>query len=314
MIVHGLLNLNKPAGPTSMDMVRQIKRLTGVRKTGHGGTLDPIASGVLPICLGQATRLMSYLVDSTKVYEARLRLGVATDTFDSTGAVTGTADPSGVTREAFEAAMEDFRGPLLQVPPMYSALKKGGERLYELARAGVDVEREPRPVEVMRLELKDWAHPEATIEVECGRGLYVRSLAHDLGQALGCGAHLTGLVRLRAGPFSVDDAVTLEELEDAATAGRWQGLLSPLDAVVQHLPAAVVSPALASSVRQGRRVALGMWGGASAQPQGPCRLYTTDGRLVALASYKRDMGLWQPTLVFDSASQGAEAADGYEAA
>ena len=254
---------------------------------------------------------MSYLVDSTKVYEARLRLGAATDTFDSTGTVTGTADPSGVTREAFEAAMADFRGPLLQVPPMYSALKKDGKRLYELARASVDVEREPRPVEVMRLELKEWAPPEATIEVECGRGLYVRSLAHDLGQALGYGAHLTGLVRLRAGPFSLEDAVTLEELEEAATAERWQSLLSPLDAVVQHLPAAVVSPALASSVRQGRRVALGMWGGAGALPQGPCRLYTTDGRLVALASYKRDMGLWQPTLVFDVVSQGAETPEAY---
>ena len=314
MIVHGLLNLSKPAGPTSMDMVRRIKRLTGVRKTGHGGTLDPIASGVLPICLGQATRLMSYLVDSTKVYEARLRLGAATDTFDSTGAVTATADASGVTREAFEAAMEAFRGPLLQVPPMYSALKKGGERLYELARAGVDVEREPRPVEVMRLELTDWAHPEATIEVECGRGLYVRSLAHDLGQALGCGAHLTGLVRLRAGPFSVEDAITLEEMEEAAAADRWQALLSPLDAVVQHLPAAVVSPATAYAVRQGRQVALGAWGGLGALPDGPCRLYTTDGRLAALAGYKRNMGMWQPTLVFDVESQGAEASDEYGAA
>ena len=313
MIVHGILNLSKPAGPTSMDMVRKIKRLTGVRKTGHGGTLDPIASGVLPICLGQATRLMSYLVDSTKVYEARLKLGVATDTFDSTGTVTGTADASGVTREAFEAAMEDFRGSLLQVPPMYSALKKDGERLYELARAGVDVEREPRPVEVMRLELTDWAPPEATIVVECGRGLYVRSLAHDMGQALGCGAHLTGLVRLRAGPFSVEDAITPEQLEEAATAERWQDLLSPLDAVVQHLPAAVVSPALASAVRQGRRVALGMWGGAGAQREGPCRLYSTDGRLVALAHYKRDMGAWQPTLVFDAESQGAEASDADDA-
>ena len=311
MIVHGLLNLNKPGGPTSMDMVRRIKRLTGVRKTGHGGTLDPIASGVLPICLGQATRLMSYLVDSTKVYEARLRLGVATDTLDSTGAVTETADPSGVTREVFERAMGEFRGPLLQVPPMYSALKKGGERLYELARAGVDVVREPRPVEVMRLELKEWAPPEATIEVECGRGLYVRSLAHDLGQALGCGAHLTGLVRLRTGPFSLEDAVTLEQLEEAATAERWQALLSPLDSVVQHLPAAVVSPTVASSVRQGRRVALGMWGGAGALPESACRLYTTDGRLVALASYNQNMGLWQPTLVFDVASQGAETPEVY---
>ena len=201
MTVNGVLNMYKPAGQTSMDMVRMVKRLTGHKKVGHGGTLDPIASGVLPICLGQATRLMDPLVDGVKRYYTRVRLGETTDTYDSDGTVTERADASAITREDVEAALEAFRGVIQQVPPMYSALKQGGERLYDLARAGFEVKREPREVIVHNLTLEAWEPPDVVLDIVCGRGVYVRSLGHDLGAALGCGGHIVELERRERGPL-----------------------------------------------------------------------------------------------------------------
>ena len=176
MTVNGVLNLYKPAGETSMDMVRTVKRLTGQKKVGHGGTLDPIASGVLPICFGQATRLMDPLVDGVKRYHTRVRLGETTDTYDAAGTITATADASGVTLEDVEAALEGFRGVIRQVPPMYSALKQGGERLYDLARAGFEVEREAREVTVHSLTLEAFEPPDVVLDIVCGRGV-LRALA-----------------------------------------------------------------------------------------------------------------------------------------
>ena len=199
--ITGIISISKPLEWTSMEVVRRVKRLTRQKRVGHAGTLDPQATGVLPICFGQATRIMEYLVDSLKVYKAVIRLGVSTDTYDSQGQITATNDPSHVTYEDIEREMEAFRGVFLQVPPMYSALKRDGERLYNLARAGKEVEREPREVEIYKSAITDWRPPDVEVEIECGRGMYVRSLAHDLGAALGCGAHLKELVRLRTGPL-----------------------------------------------------------------------------------------------------------------
>ena len=300
MIVNGVLNLNKPVGPTSMDVVRSVKRLTQVGKIGHGGTLDPIASGVLPIFLGQATKLMRYLVDGTKIYRAKLKFGETTDTLDSTGIIVANRDPSGGPLQQIEEALDQFKGSILQVPPMYSALKVKGERLYTLARAGIDIAREPRAVEVSRIDLKSWEFPEATVEIECGRGFYVRSFAHDLGELLGCGAHLTALTRLRAGPLEICDASTMDAFQLATQNNVWQDWLLPMDILVGHLPAIVADPSMVLAVRQGRSVILKEWTESQTLTSEQSRLYTQNGRLLALGHYDKKMGMWKPDLVFNS--------------
>ena len=231
----GILNLNKPLGPTSHDVVHRVRTLTGVRRVGHAGTLDPLATGVLLVCVGKATRVAEYLLSSTKVYAARVRLGISTTTFDAEGDVVSES-PVEVTRDQVEAALVQFRGEILQVPPMYSALKRRGVPLYRLARQGIEVAREPRPVEIVRLELTAWEPPDVLLEVTCSSGTYVRVLAYDLGQALGCGAHLAALSRQASGSFHLEDAITLDELAVAVSEGRWSDYLLPLDAALSGFP------------------------------------------------------------------------------
>ncbi len=300
MTINGVLNLNKPVGETSMDMVRMVKRLTREKKVGHGGTLDPIASGVLPICFGQATRLMDPLVDGTKLYRTKVRLGETTDTYDSDGTIVATADATGVTREAIDAALEAFRGQILQVPPMYSALKHGGERLYDLARAGFEVEREARSVKVSRLEILEWNSPDVVLDIECGRGVYVRSIGHDLGQTLGCGAHIIELERRKAGPFIVENGVTPEAFAAAVEADTWRDFIHTPDTVVQHLPSATVTGAMESFVKNGRPVTLGPREAiADAEHEDLWRVYSHDGQFLALARFDKRLGQWKPEKVFD---------------
>ena len=296
--VDGILNLKKPSGSTSMGWVRWIKRLTRERHVGHGGTLDPLAEGVLPICFGHATRLMEFLIEAPKVYRGTVRLGVTTDTYDAEGSVVESRDPSYVTREMVEETLKSFTGVVSQVPPMYSALKRQGRRLYELARSGVEVERPPRRVQVHRLELTHWDPPRVTVEIECGRGLYIRSLAHDVGIALGCGSHLEALNRLRSGVLREEEGVTPEAFAEAVKEGAWRELLHAPDLVLQHLDAAVVGRGLEHSIRQGRLVPLGP-GRVYPPPVNPCRVYSADGRLLALVRYDFVKGLWQPDKVLD---------------
>ena len=230
--IDGILSIDKPYGITSMEIVRRIKQASGQRRVGHGGTLDPIATGVVPVCLGQATRMMEYLIDGTKEYRTVIELGISTDTYDALGQVTSKEDPSDVTLTDIEQALESFKGVIQQVPPMYSALKQQGKRLYELARAGIEVERKPRSVEVFRIDLLEWSSPLVTVEVGCGRGFYVRSLAYDLGLALGCGGHLKSLVRLRSGAFQISHAVSLSDMEQKFEDGSWSDEVHPPDAVL----------------------------------------------------------------------------------
>ena len=297
--VDGILNLRKPFGATSMDVVRQVKRLTRQRHVGHGGTLDPLAEGVLAICFGRATRLMDYLVDALKVYRATIHLGITTDTYDAQGSVVATHEIASVTRQMIEEAFESFRGVVYQVPPMYSALKHQGQRLYDLARSGVEVERAPRKVQVHRLELVHWESPRITVEIECGRGLYIRSLAHDLGVALGCGSHLEALTRLRSGPLAVEEGVTLEAFGEMAEQGRWREALHAPDLVLQHLDAVVVGRGVERSIRQGRLVPLGP-GRRYPPPVDPCRIYSVDGRFLGLVRYDFVKGSWKPDKVLDA--------------
>jgi tRNA pseudouridine55 synthase len=298
--VDGILNINKPRGRTSFSIVSLVKRLSGVKRVGHAGTLDPAATGVLPVCLGQGRRVVSFLHDTAKVYKAQIELGVTTDSYDATGNVTARADPTGLSRQHLLSALESFRGLIQQTPPMYSAVKHGGRPLYELARAGIEVERKSRPAQVYRLELKYWRPPVATVEVECGKGTYIRSLAHDLGQLLGCGAHLKGLVRLKYGCFDIKDAVSLPRLEDGFRKGCWQQFIYPIDIVFQDWTAVVVDDATAADVRNGRPVTLEP-AGLSQPGAGRLRVYNGDGCFLGVMKFDREEGRWLPDKVFSRA-------------
>ncbi len=251
----GVLNLLKPPGMTSHDVVAFVRRTLGVKKAGHAGTLDPGAAGVLPVCVGRATRISEYLLGSDKAYRAVAVLGLATDTQDAAGRVLSEGDASGVTREALEAALARFRGTIRQAPPMVSAVKHRGERLYRLARRGETVERPARPVTVFSLELAVWRpgrRAVAVLDITCSKGTYVRTLCHDLGQALGCGAYLYFLVRLRHGPFALEGSVTLEEMAEAVRGGALGAILLPMSRALEALPQVAVS------AEEARRLAHGV--------------------------------------------------------
>ena len=296
--VNGFLNLCKPQGISSMDVVRHVKRLTGFRKrVGHAGTLDPLAEGVLPVCLGQATRLMEYVIDSLKCYRTVVQLGVTTTTYDAEGEVVARKDVGDLNELQVKAALDSFRGTIYQIPPMYSALKRDGQRLYKLARAGMDVKREPRKVKVARLELVEYSPQELVLDVECGRGMYLRSLAHDLGQVLGCGAHLTRLNRLRTGHFLVEEAITFDQLEMACAQGNWRKLVNSPDFVVRHLKGVRVGRGLEKLLRDGQEISLGA-AHMNATYLENYRAYSTEGHFIGLIKFHRSQGVWKPYKVF----------------
>ena len=298
--INGLLNLYKTAGPSSMDMVRQIKRLTGQRRrVGHGGTLDPLAEGVLPICFGQGTRVMEYLVDSERTYRMEVHLGATTSTYDGEGEPVQQGDPSGLTRSDVEEALKSFQGTIYQTPPMYSALKQKGKRLYDLARFGIVVEREPRKVEISCIEILEFDPPSLILNVDSGRGAYMRSLAHDLGEALGYGGYLKGLVRLRAGPFKVEDAVSMARLQEAESVELWKENLLPVDFVLLHMKSVAVSKAAERYIRSGQPVSLPPHLAVSAGYLERYRAYTQDGRFLAVVGFDKPRNRWQPYKVFD---------------
>jgi tRNA pseudouridine55 synthase len=293
----GILNIDKPAGRTSYSVVAMVKRLSGERRVGHAGTLDPDATGVLPVCLGQGTRIVEFLAAAAKTYRAGVELGTATDTFDGGGRVTQRGDPSPIDLDKFQSALASFRGSIWQTPPMFSALKHRGQPLYKLARAGVTVERKSRTVKVHRLELVSWQPPVATLEIECSKGTYIRSLAHDLGQSLGCGAYLKSLVRTRCGIFDIRDAVSIAQLEEAFHQGDWERFLHPIDSVLQDFGALVVDAAAEAAMRNGQSIAVADSHAADAGKT-YCRAYSQDGRFLGMLSYVPDKGLWQPKKVF----------------
>jgi tRNA pseudouridine55 synthase len=255
--IDGIVVLDKATGLSSNAALQQVKHLFEARKAGHTGSLDPLATGVLPLCLGEATKVSQYLLDSDKGYRARIKLGVRTDSADSEGEVIDERDASGITREAIERALEPFRGEIEQLPPMYSALKKDGVPLYKLARQGKTVEREARRVSIYRIELTDFEGDELELEVECSKGTYIRTIADDLGQALGCGAHIIALHRTRAGTFTEQDCVTSEALTQMKEDNGLQGLdqhLIAMDEAVSDFPAVHLPEITASFVKNGQAV------------------------------------------------------------
>lgn len=286
---------------TSHDVVAFVRRLLGVKRAGHTGTLDPGAAGVLPVCIGRATRVSEYLLGTDKAYRAVMVLGVTTDSQDAQGRVVETADASGVTREDLEAVLGGFRGVIRQVPPMVSAARHQGERLYRLARRGEQVERAPRDVTVSTLTLVNWQpgeRPQAVLDITCSKGTYVRTLCHDVGQALGCGAYLDFLVRMRHGPFRQEESVTLEELADAVREGDASSL------VVSSSEALAFMPRVQVRGEEARRLGNGCAplprGAAELAAAGPIagrlvRLCGPDGRLLAVARVYPDQR--EPSLV-----------------
>ncbi|MBM4462260.1 MAG: tRNA pseudouridine(55) synthase TruB [Chloroflexi bacterium] len=296
--VDGILNIFKPSGRTSFSVVSLLRRLSGERRVGHTGTLDPEATGVLVVCFGQATKVIRFLARAKKTYQAEIELGLATDSYDATGRVVKRGDPSSVNRDQVEQVLNCFRGPIEQVPPMYSAVKREGKRLYRLAWEGIEVPRKPRTVQIFRLELMEWQSPIASIEVECSAGTYIRSLAQDIGVALGCGAHLKKLVRLKNEPFHISEAVSLPLIEEAFHHGYWDRFLYPIDEVLLGWEATILSKENEMLVDKGRTVCL-QGERLLAHPVNRCRAYSADGRFLAVLR-QETIGLWHPEKVFHS--------------
>lgn len=291
----GILNINKPKGLTSFKVVAIVKRLSGEKHAGHAGTLDPEATGVLPVCLGQGTRIIEYLMATTKTYRARIEFGTATDTYDSSGRVTRCGDAGDLNRRRVTDALEAFRGTIEQTPPMYSAVKHQGRPLYKLARAGITIERKSRTAVIHRLELLSWRRPVAVVDVECSKGTYIRSLAHDLGEHLGCGAHLKSLVRTRYGCFDIKDAISIPQLEEACRCGYWPQFLYPIDAVLRDLPAMVIDEDTEKSFKTG--MPLDTVEKVAGTDFVYCRAYSNDGRFLGILRWSRSQGIWRPKKV-----------------
>jgi len=298
----GILNIHKTTGMTSHDVVARVRKLLKQKRVGHAGTLDPAASGVLPICVGLGTRVAEYLSESGKAYRAEITFGTITDTYDSEGTVIRTSDASSLTREQIESLLPSFLGEQMQMPPRYSAIKIQGRPAYSLARAGEEIVLQPRPIHLYSLELLDWnaqlvpAHPRLTLAIDCSKGTYIRSLAYDLGERTGYGAMLTALIRTRSGPFSLEKSITLDQLAAAIDQGTASEQLFPVDYALQNYPALHLDDAEAGNVLHGNSFS---YHGSLTQPLGGlARIYDSAGNFLAIAIWDAEKQMWQPKKVF----------------
>ncbi len=291
-LVSGVLVVDKPVGLTSHDVVQIIRRGTGIRRAGHTGTLDPRASGVLVVLIGPAVRLSEFVSAEDKRYQATIRLGSSTDTFDAEGVVTEPEVDVDVSREQFTELLTEFVGEIEQTPPAYSAVRVNGQRAYDMARRGEEFELTPRIIHVHSLELLEWALPEVVVDVHCSSGTYIRSLANDIGEKLGTGAHLVGLRRSRSGRFTLRDAVSLRRLREAFETGTWAQHLIPAAEALADWPAVELDADMLEKVRNGHRIP------AKEGDTGLARAVSEQGDLVAVVEV--DGGEWQPRKVFMS--------------
>lgn len=282
---------------TSHDVVNVVRRVAGQRKVGHAGTLDPMATGVLLVCLGQGTRVAEYLMAGRKRYRATIVLGVATDTYDAEGQIVRSGGRTDFGHDEIEATLTAFVGQIEQVPPAYSAIKRQGEPAYKLARMGQQVELAPRPIEIDEIVVLDWTSPSLVVEVGCSPGTYIRALAHDLGERLGSGAHLDALVRLSSGHFALEDAVSLDRIEEAFAHGEEMRYLLPMDEALFGWPALVLGADKARRLIQGQAV-------EALEPRSNedgaqlWRAYSLDGEFLAIVSFDPARGRWRPHKVF----------------
>lgn len=274
--MNGIVIVDKPQGWTSQDVTARLRRVFGTRRIGHGGTLDPMATGVLPVFVGRATRGVEFFEHAEKTYEAVLRLGLTTDTEDITGEVLNRREPQ-VTREALEAALENFRGEIFQVPPMYSAIKVNGQKLCDLARKGREVERKARPVTIHELKLGSFDGREAALEVRCSKGTYIRTLCKDIGESLGCGGCMAALRRVRAGEYGIDEAVPLQELLDTQTP---QAYLREVDTLFTAFPTVALTANQEKRCRNGNAFSVKL-------VDGTYRAYGAEGEFLMLARVEK---------------------------
>lgn len=298
--MHGFLNLNKPFGFTSHDCVAKVRRLLRLKKVGHGGTLDPAATGVLPIAAGKATRLLQYL-QHDKAYFATVRLGVRTTTDDLEGEIIDSQPVSGLDLAAVTAALDRFRGTIRQIPPQYSAIQVGGQRLYDLARSGVEVEVPERTVEVYSIEILDWREgefPEVDLQIACGSGTYIRAIARDLGSALQTGGTLAKLIRTHSSGFSLSESLTLEQLADTIEMGTFQ-LITP-SAVLQHLIPISLADADARRWCQGQKITNLPCQSESKSTDAIRRVHSEDGCFLGIGTWVDSVKLLVPKLVVDA--------------
>lgn len=288
----GIINVYKEAGFTSFDVVAKLRGILHIKKIGHTGTLDPDATGVLPVCVGKATKLCDMLTDKDKVYECVMMLGVETDTYDLTGHILDRQSVLCTEQEAEDAIMS-FVGDIMQVPPMYSALKVNGKKLYELARAGVEVERAARPVSIYDIEILEMTLPQIKIRIHCGKGTYIRSLCHDVGALLGCGCAMKSLVRTRVSQFDISDAHTLDEIEKIVASGNLDGIMMPLDQAFDYMGTVIVVPdeeAIKIAVNGGRIPSSFVFAESisSFEDDTEYRLYLPDNRFLGIYSFNGD--------------------------
>ena len=286
-MIHGIINVYKEKGFTSHDVVAKLRGIVGQKKIGHTGTLDPDATGVLPVCLGKATKLCDLLTDKNKTYEAVLLLGKTTDTQDITGEVLEEKSTEALTEEKVREAIEGFIGDYEQIPPMYSALEVNGKKLYELAREGKVIERKARPVKILDIQILEIDLPKVRMEVSCSKGTYIRTLCHDIGEKLGCGGCMESLIRTRVSTFRIEDAKTLDEIETLKQEGKLAELLVPIDAMFPFYPKITVKDDWKAFAKNGNPLDLKMLKEACGQDEETqVRLYDESGKFIAIYQWK----------------------------
>lgn len=291
--MEGILNIDKPQWLSSHDVVAKVRRICNTRRVGHAGTLDPLATGVLLVCVGRTTRLVEYLMGQPKTYTATVRLGQTTNTYDAEGEIAEERPFAHINQTAIEDSLNTFRGPIEQIPPIYSAIKVKGQPMYKLARQGKDVEAKPRPVTIYDLQLTAWEPPFLKLQVSCSTGTYIRSLAHDIGEALGCGGHIVELRRMAVGDFKIDDAITLDDL----TSANWESLCLPADQAVLNLPRLDANVDETKALLLGQRISV-----SSDLPTGcQARVYDPTGKFFGILL--REDAMWRPKKMFPPESE-----------
>lgn len=296
---NGIINVYKEKGYTSFDVVARMRGICGQKKIGHTGTLDPDAEGVLPVCLGKATKVCDMLTDSDKVYRAVMQLGVETDTQDMTGTILKEADTSGLAEQYVMGAVMQFEGEIFQVPPMYSALKVNGKKLCDLARAGVTVERKARPVTIYKIFVENIELPYVTMTVSCSKGTYIRTLCHDIGAKLGCGAAMKSLVRLQAAGYRIEDAYKLDALQKFSESGTLKDAVTPIEGVFEVYPVLTAKPEFDIMLKNGNKMALQQFQEMiKPELEMKVRVRMSDGRFAAVYEYREDLGLFRPLKMF----------------
>ena len=298
-MINGVMNIDKPHGLTSMDVVRKVKRAANLRKVGHGGTLDPTATGVIPVALGLGTRLLEYILMGDKSYRAVIELGICTDTYDTEGVTTSVQDHSYVGITELTSALQNLKGNMLQSVPKYSALKLNGKRMYDMARKGIPIQQSTRPAILHDITLVSFESPYVTAIITCGKGFYVRSLAHDLGEFLGCGAHLSELRRTKAGPFILKDAVPLEYALQCLTIGEPQKVVLDADLCIPEFPKMKLDTYQIDLVRHGRKIINDKIIGEM-NKDSLVRAYQNNGKFVAILKQTCNTNEWHPKKVFYS--------------